>query len=446
MNTRLITLFILFSSIYISISDNPLAQTVFTSDPAPFVYNGTLYLYTGHDEDKADFFEMHDYQCYSTKDMQNWVNHGTVLSSTDFSWNPPGGAFAAQVIERNGKFYYYAALSKSWAIGVAVSDSPTGPFKDPLGKPLVAKNSDYIDPTVFIDDDGQAYLYFGNPRLYYVKLNEDMISYSGEVKTIDMTTEGFGTRNGGDDRHKTLYEEGPWFYKRGDLYYMLYAASGIPENICYATSTGPTGPWKFRGVIMPSGEQGAAFTNHPGVIDYMGHSYFFYHNQRLPGGSGFDRSVAVEEFTYGSDGSFPTIKMSNDGPKQLQPFDPFQKVPATTICFENGVEIEKYDNSAHVSNIKNGSYIKLRGVDFKTGAKKLTVSASSAGSGGKIEAHLDKKDGTLIASCTIDVNGDWKTFTTYECDVTGASGEHDLFFVFTGGNDFLFNFDWWQFE
>src|SRR6476660_7949270 len=107
-------------------------------------------------------------------------------------------------------------------IGVAVSDSPTGPFRDAIGRPLVGNNE--IDPTVFIDDDGQAYLYWGNPKLSYVKLNADMISYSGSVTQIPLTTAGFGTRPGNVANRPTLYEEGPWVYKRGGLYYNVFAA------------------------------------------------------------------------------------------------------------------------------------------------------------------------------------------------------------------------------
>lgn len=111
-----------------------------------------------------------------------------------------------------------------------------------------------------------------------------MISYnqSTGIVQVPMTTDSFGVRNGNADR-PTLYEEGPWFYKRGSLYYMVYAASGIPENIAYSTSSSPTGPWKYRGIIMPT--QGGSFTNHPGIIDFKGRSYFFYHNGALPGGA-----------------------------------------------------------------------------------------------------------------------------------------------------------------
>ena len=233
---------------------------------------------------------MKDWHCYSTKDMVNWTDNGSPLGFADFSW-ARSDAWAGQVIERNGKFYDYVPMNQKgsgMAIGVAVSDSPTGPFKDVLGHFLVFDKSGDIDPTVFIDDDGQAYLYWGNPVLKYVKLNADMISYDttiGDkgVVRMPMTVEAFGKRSK-DDR-PSAYEEGPWLYKRNGLYYMVHAGGPVPEHIAYSTSSKPTGPWEYRGVIMST--QGGSFTNHPGVVDYKGHSYFFYHNGALPGGGGF---------------------------------------------------------------------------------------------------------------------------------------------------------------
>lgn len=430
-------------------ADNPLAQNVYTADPAPMVYDGTLYLYTSHDKDNSDYFYMPDWQCYSTTDMQNWTHHGTVLYDTDFAYAEKDTAWATQCVERNGKFYMYCPLSNASGggrvIGVAVSDSPTGPFKDAIGKPLVGPNWDYIDPTVFVDDDGQAYLYFGNPQLYYVKLNDDMISYSGEIQKVDMS-QGFGKSDDPDSRTGALYTEGPWFYKRGDLYYMLYAAEGIPENISYSTSTSPTGPWTYRGVIMPKGESGAAFTNHCGVADYKGHSYFFYHNQRLPGGGGFNRSVAVEEFSYKSDGTFPTIKMSEGGPAQLESVDPYVRNEAEMICFESGIETETCSNGGmNVANIENGDYVKVAGVDFGDGAETFTASVASATDGGKIEIHLDSVTGPVVGTLTVPSTDGWQKWKEVSCSVSGANGEHDVYFRYSGGDGFLFNVDWWKF-
>ena len=159
------------------------------------------------------------------------------------------------------------------AIAVGVSDSPTGPFRD-LGYPLLDEGDwNDIDPTVYIDDDGQAYLYFGNPELRYILLNEDMISYNEEVGVVKvpMTEEAFGK---GGHMTGTSYAEGPWFYKRGDLYYMVYAAFAIQpdenkrkEHLAYSTSASPTGPWVYGGVLMT--EEGGTFTNHPGIADFI---------------------------------------------------------------------------------------------------------------------------------------------------------------------------------
>jgi len=300
-------------------ADNPIVQHVYTADPAPLVYNGRVYLYTGHDEDNSTYFTMRDWRVWSSSDMVNWTDHGSPMSLATFSW-AGADAWAGQAVYRNGKFYWYVPVrmtNGSQAIGVGVSDSPTGPFHDALGGPLI-QNSE-IDPTVYIDDDGQAYLYYGNPNLWYVRLNADMISYSGSPTQIPLTTAGFGTRTG-DANRPTLYEEGPWFYKRNGLYYMVFAAKCCSEFIAYSTSPGPTGPWTYRGTIMPT--QGSSFTNHPGVIDFNGGSYFFYHNGALPGGGGFTRSVAVEKFSYNADGTIPTINMTTAGAPQAGTLDP----------------------------------------------------------------------------------------------------------------------------
>ena len=258
-------------------AQNPVIQTCYTTDPAPMVHDGTFYIYTGHDEDGADFFWMQEWRVYSSKDMVNWTDHGSPLAIEDFAWGDDR-AWAPQCVERNGKFYFYvplhSKLSGGMAIGVAVGDSPVGPFKDALGAPLFDNGSwDNIDPTVYVDNDGQAYIYWGNPEIYYAKLNEDMISFDGEVRKVEQTVEGFGApaikeRKKGE-KYKDMYTEGPWFMRRGDKYYLIYAAGGVPEHISYSMSDSPVGPWKYMGEIMPLGGTDS-FTNHCGVMDSMG--------------------------------------------------------------------------------------------------------------------------------------------------------------------------------
>ncbi|MBR4224593.1 MAG: glycoside hydrolase family 43 protein [Oscillospiraceae bacterium] len=314
-----------------SFGTNPIIKDIYTADPAPMVCGDTLYLYTTHDEDelKDNFYTMYDWRCFSTKDMVNWTDHGKIFSLDDIAW-ADDRAWAPQAAERNGKYYLYCPVHKKdggMAIAVGVSDSPAGPFTD-IGHPLVDEGDwNDIDPTVYIDDDGQAYLYFGNPELRYVLLNEDMVSYDetvGVVK-IPMTVESFGK---GSHDTGTTYGEGPWFYKRGGLYYMVYAAFApapedgdgierpkgdravVNEHLAYSTSISPTGPWVYGGVLMT--EEGGVFTNHPGIADFKRRSYLFYHTGELPGGSLFHRSVCVAEFTYNEDGSIDPIPKCDD--------------------------------------------------------------------------------------------------------------------------------------
>ncbi|WP_437805655.1 glycoside hydrolase family 43 protein [Sorangium sp. So ce1078] len=432
-----------------ALADNPIVQTIYTPDPAPMVYNDTVYLYTGHDEDSAtDWFGMNEWRVYSSKDMVNWTDHGSPLKYSDFSW-AKGDAWAGQVIHRNGKFYYYVPVTSRalnrHTIGVAVSDSPTGPFKDALGRPLITENCGDIDPTPFIDDDGQAYLYWGNPSVCYVKLNEDMTSYQGSVVRVPMTAASFGQRTGENDgRHTTKYEEGPWLYKRDGLYYLVYAGGPISEYIAYSTSSSPTGPWTYRGVIMPT--EGTSFTNHAGVIDYKGNSYFFYHNGALPGGGGFRRSTAVEQFTFNADGTFPTIKMSQAGAPGVGNLNPYVMTEAETIAWESGVETEACsEGGINVTSIENGDYIKVKGVDFGTGAVSFDARVASATSGGSIELRLDSTTGTLVGTCAVQGTGGPQTWATTSCAVDGATGIHDLYLKFTGGGGPLFNLNWWKF-
>ena len=436
-------------------AQNPFVQTWCTSDPAPMVHNGTMYVYTGHDEDGADFFWMQEWRVYSTQDMVNWQDHGSPLALESFSW-ADDRAWASQTVERDGKFYWYicahSKISGGMAIGVAVGDSPTGPFRDALGKPLFENGSwDHIDPTVFIDDDDQAWLMWGNPQVYYLKLNRDMISYEGELGKLPMTEEAFGgpmmkEREKGKT-YKDSYVEGPWLTKRNGTYQLLYAAGGVPEHISYSTAPSVLGPWKYAGEIMPLSNTNS-FTNHCGVADFKGHSYFFYHTGKLPQGGGFGRSVAVEEFKYNADGSFPTILPTDEGVKPIAEFNPYRKVEAETMAFSKGVKTEQNDEvGVYVSDIHNGDYIKLQNVCFCNKLPRtFTARVASGLRGGQIEVRLDSIKGKLTCRLEVPATGGWEKWQTLTADFTEqVKGRHDLYLVFKGRKGpKLFNFDWWE--
>lgn len=294
-----------------TLEGNPMFRDAFTADPAPLVVGDTLYVYVGHDEavDGGDYYNITEWLCYSTKDMKTWVSHGSVLKPTDFKW-AIGEAWASQVVEKDGKFYYYTTAQHGQyndkAIGVAVSDSPTGPFKDPLGKALVVgpdtpgRGID-IDPTVWIDDDGTAWMYWGNGSCYYAKLKPNMIEIDGEIKQVQ-GLEGF--------------IEGPWLHKRGDIYYLTYAGfKGGNENLRYATADKIDGPWTNRGEL--TGNAKNSFTIHPGIVEFKDQWYLFYHNATLTlnGLRGITgrRSVCAEYLYYNEDGTMQPVVQTTEG-------------------------------------------------------------------------------------------------------------------------------------
>ena len=296
---------------------NPLITDKFTADPAPMVYEGTLYLYVGHDEyyegqDSASGgkeFNITEWLCYSTTDMKTWTDHGSGLKPTDFKW-AVGEAWASQVVEKDGKFYYYTTVQAGEpfvgkAVGVAVSDSPTGPFVDAIGAPLVHdKMTDNgvrgwwndIDPTVLIDGE-DAWLCWGNGTCFMAKLKPNMIELDGEIKVVDVPS----------------FVEGPWLHKHNGLYYLTYAGMGQGrENIAYATATSMEGPWTYQGELTGMAEN--SFTIHPGIVEYNNQWYLFYHNATLTidgiQGAIGRRSVCVDKLYYHEDGTMKYVEQT----------------------------------------------------------------------------------------------------------------------------------------
>ena len=440
-------------------ADNPIVQTHFGPDPAPMVYNGTLYAYVGDDIPGFDFYYMTKWHVLSTTDMVNWTDHGSPISLESFKW-ARDRAWAAQCIERKGKFYWYICAQtdkNDMAIGVAVSDSPTGPFKDALGKPLITNGSwSNIDPTVWIDDDGQAYLYWGNGSLFYVKLNKDMVSYSGEIVTVPLSVETFGgirSNKSTENPNKDMFVEGPWFYKRNSNYYMMYAGmSKGGESLSYSTSSSPVGPWKYQGKIMEN-QKINSFTNHGGIVDYKGNSYLFYHTGLLPGGGSYGRAACVEQFTYNPDGTIPSVSISKEGPKPVGEINPYKRVEAETMAWSQKCSISQDKKiGVYVSSTRSKGYIKVREVNFgNQSPKSFSVSLAAGVDGGILEVRLDSVSGPVISSTQLPRTGGWDKFKTFTSELKHkVTGKHDVYFYFNGQNITLgrelFNFDWWMFR
>lgn len=417
----------------------PIIQTSYTADPAPMVFNDTVYLYTTHDEDDADGFKMYDWLLYTSTDMVNWTDCGSVASLKDFKWNPrDNGAWAAQVVERDGKFYMYCPIHGN-GIGVLVADSPYGPFTDPIGKPLVWQKEhwDDIDPTVLIDDDGQAYMYWGNPDLYCVRLNRDMVSTSGEIIKFPRIQD---------------YQEGPWAWKRDGKYYMAFASTCCPEGIGYAMSDSPLGPWEYKGHIMDHTQRTRG--NHPGIIAYKGKDYVFGHSYdvlRLQTPDHHERrSVEAAVMSYNPDGMIAEVPYWRDSElSSCGTIDPYGRVEAETMAWGYGLKNGRLDrNNLYVGNIDSGEYILVRNVDFgSVKPRKFEVSAASVKKGGSIELRVGSPDGILIGKVKIKDTGSIDRYTVNTASVSGLNGVRDLYIVFRGADTHgdLFRLDWWKF-
>jgi len=297
---------------------NPIFTDVYTADPGVMVDNCTFYIQCGHDQGTGGF-DLREWYLLKSTDMVNWTRT-TPMNLKTFAWTN-ANAWAGQMIKaRNGKYYWYVPINDivhsqdRMAIGVAVADSPEGPWKDALGKPLINDSLEMstwgitnidqtphtIDPTVFIDDDGQAYLQYGGFwKMITVKLNPDMVTLSGKLTETTPYD----------------YFESPYLVKRNGIYYEIYARGAAnPTTIDYATSNSPMGPWTHKGTILAAMPKVAGQdepTNHAGVAEFAGQWYIVYHLSNGPNGGGtYRREVAIDKLTFKADGTIEPVTPS----------------------------------------------------------------------------------------------------------------------------------------
>lgn len=305
---------------------NPLIKHIHTADPAPMVEGDTLWLYAGHDEGGPDVkgYRMWEWSLFSTTDMKHWTQHPSPCRINDFfPWAKRGKAYAAHCIKsrKDGRYYFYVSTNGP-GIGVAVSDSPKGPFKDALGKPLLTtadcKGTTHgwacIDPAVFYDKKGQPWITWGNQKCYIAKLKPNMIEIDGKIKEI--TPEG------------SNFTEAPWIHYANGQYYLTFA-NNWPETLGYAVSKNPDGPYKYMGVFSDTVE--GSETTHPGFVEFNGQNLFFTHNGWMPGGSGSNRNVCVQPFEYNADGTLPQLNVTDTLYWDVTPSE--KKIPYDAYLF-----------------------------------------------------------------------------------------------------------------
>ncbi len=433
-------------------ADYPLASHKYAADPAGMEFNGRLYLYCSNDTDNTtNSYQMHSISCYSSDDLKNWTDHGEVLQvPRDVSW--ASLSWAPSAVSNNGTVYLYFA-DGAGSIGVATNSNPAGPFKDAKGSALINSSTPgassstmwYFDPCGFVDTDGQAYLYFGgqfptNSRV--IKLGANLTSVSGSA-TGPFTTNFF---------------EASYLHKRNGIYYLTYSTTPSAGMVIYCeTNSNPTNGFVPQGTVLANPPVNVFNNNHHSIVSFGGNWYIAYHNRFVAKANGFadadavyKRSLCLDAVNYNADGSIIQVTPTTNGLPQLKYLNPYARVEAETIAQQSGIATEPCNEGGmDVTNIANGEWIMLRGVDFTgAGATNFTARIASAGAGGTIELHLDATNGTLIGNCAVPATGGWQTWANVSTTISNstARGVHNLYLVFTGATATnLFNLNYWQF-
>ncbi len=417
-------------------ADNPIVSHVYTADPAARVFNDRVYVVVTHDQDnQPDYGGLIDYYLFSSDDMVNWQDHGIIWNSrTNTSW--ANLAYAPDFIERNGRYYLYFP-DGAGSIGVAVADRPEGPYTDPLGRPLVSRSTPnanvawLFDPGVFIDDNGQAYLYFGgggpgNARV--IRLNNDMISTSGSAITLDVPN----------------FFEALYMHKRNGTYYLSYStdtAGGL--TIDYMTSNNPTSGFTRRGTVLGQPWENNNNNNHQSIIQYKDQWYIFYHNRAVAnqvGHSTFSRSVNVDRLYYNADGTMQRVSAGRVGVPQLKNVNAFNINQAEMFDRENGIETERASEGTMNLMMGSGDWVKISGVDFGAGATGMNARVAAAINSG-LEIRLGSINNAPIATLQVQNTGGWQTWQTQSVSFSRVTGVHDVYLRSTAGH----NLNWYQF-
>lgn len=442
--------------------NNPVYTQRFGADPGVMEYNGRVYLYTTNDVIEYDsngkiventYAKVNKINCFSSADMVNWEDHGAIeVAGTNGAskWGSNSWAPCSAHKKINGKeqfFLYYANGGNG--IGVLTSDSPTGPWKDPLGKALISRATPncgnvtwLFDPAVMVDDDGTGYLCFGggvpegqnaNPgTARIVKLGSDMISIEGTPTTIDVPY---------------LFEDSG-INKIGDKYYYTYCSNWKTDGnqyglsggaIQYMVSDNPMGPYTYGGQLFAN--QGNFFglygNNHHSIVNFKNQLYLFYHARAVESAMGIDgnyRSTQVDKITM-SGTKMEAVKGTMTGISQLSTVNPYTTQQAEMMSDQGGIEVNNTGNTTVSCN--KGDWIKVSGVDFSKGASKITVKATSK-KDTYIKIVSGSKTGEVVGYVKVPANSNGEI--TY--GINNISGKNDIYFIFSDDIEF----DSWCFK
>lgn len=387
-------------------AQNPIIRDQFSADPTARVFRGKVYLFPSHDilatpgKGRVGWFCMEDYHVFSSANLADWTDHGVIVSQTTVPWTAPDrySMWAPDCVERKGKYYFYFPAggkdNRGFSIGVAVAKKPEGPY---VPEPTPIKGVGGIDPNVFVDKDGQAYLYWAGGNFRVAKLKDNMVELASEPVEL----KGFPTKG---------LKEGPFLFERKGIYYMTYPhVEGTTERLEYATSKSPMGPFTFAGVLMD--EIPGCWTNHQSVVEYKKQWYLFYHyNDYSPA---FDkaRSARVDYLSFNLDGTIQKVVPTLRGVGVVRA-DSEIRIDRYSKISESGVSIAFLNPELPFKGWKTkfagaGSWLEYDRVDFGRGRAKRATVRAKAERGGTLQLRVDGTSGPVVAEVTIPAGSSW---------------------------------------
>jgi hypothetical protein len=428
-------------------AQNPIIRNQYTADPTVRIFNKKLYLFPSHDiavppnkNLRENWFCMSDYHVFSSENMTEWTDHGIVVSQEKVAWvdSMTYSMWAPDCVERNGKYYFYfpsirktdsKQVDKNYGVGVAIASKPEGPY---LPQPKPITNIYGIDPNVFINKDGQAYIFWAenwdNHRIMGAKLADNMLELSSVPKEIEkLPVKGL--------------KEGPFLFERNGLYYLTYPhVENKIERLEYAIGKDPLGPFETKGVIMDESPLGC-WTNHQSVVNFKGQWYLFYHQNEYSPTDNKRRSVCVDSLFFNPDGTIRTVIPTHRGvgiTNATQPIEPARYSSKST----DGISTLFVNPACPFEGWKTGfehknAWVCYNGVSFDKSEKRVQVKSLSP-KGGKIRICLDSEKGKTIAQLNIPKSKEWKiTETNLSTQVSGLNN----LYIISDSNDSI-EVDW----
>jgi hypothetical protein len=436
--------FLMLSLTNLALAQNPLIMDQFTADPTARVFEGKMYVYPSHDilagkdRGRVGWFCMADYHVFSSDNLTDWKDHGVVLSQNQVPWvdSTAYSMWAPDCMYKGGKYYFYFPAGtkvkekrRGMAIGVAIADTPYGPFT-PEPKPIEGVHG--IDPNVFIDTDGQAYLYWAGGGMFVAKLKENMLELASPPQAIEGLPGGF--------------KEGPFTFERNGVYYLTFPnVIDSTESLVYCIADNPMGPFKYGGVMMDKSPTGC-WTNHQSIVEYHGQWYIFYHHNDLSPEFDKTRSIRADSLFFNDDGTIKKVIPTWRGIGVTNAQSNIQ-IDRYSAIHTTGVALSFLDQrNTHagweITLSEKDAWVQYNCVDFGNHNVKSVNMRTASATGGVIDIRLDAVDGPLLAHIELGKTTGWETRTSKLAAI--PSGVHNLVVVLKNKNKV--KLDWITFE